>query len=51
MTAAADGASDTGRPERRLTVARVRERAEHAEVMFYEAARIYRLPRTNPAYQ
>jgi hypothetical protein len=32
-------------------VARVRERAEHAEVVFYESARIYRLPRTNPAYQ
>jgi hypothetical protein len=30
--------------ERRLTVAGVRVRETHAEVMFYETARIYRLP-------
>lgn len=41
---------DEGQRERRLTVARVRERADHAEVTFYESARFYRLPRTNPGY-
>lgn len=35
--------------ERRLTVARVRVRETHAEVMFFETARIYRLPHGDPA--
>ena len=35
--------------ERRLTVAGVRVRETHAEVMFYETARIYRLPHGDPA--
>ena len=39
-----------GQRERRLTVARVREGADHAEVTFYESARFYRLLRENPAY-
>jgi hypothetical protein len=39
-----------GLQERRLTVAQVREHAEHAEATFYESARFYRLPRANPAY-
>jgi hypothetical protein len=42
--------SDAGQKERLLTVAQVRLRTDHAEVMFYESARIYRLLRTNPAY-
>ena len=41
---------DEGRRERRVTVARVRERADYAEATFYESARFYRLPRANPGY-
>lgn len=52
MAEAVDGASDAGQRERRLTVARVRTHVDDdAEVMFYETARIYRLPRTNPEYE
>lgn len=36
-------------PERRLTVAGVRVRETHAEVNFFETARIYRLPHGDPA--
>ncbi len=32
------------------TVARVHEQPVHADVMFYESARIYRLSRTHPQY-
>ena len=32
--------------ERLLTVARVRMQSAHADVMFFETARIYRLPRS-----
>ncbi|MBI4998301.1 MAG: hypothetical protein HZC22_15695 [Rhodocyclales bacterium] len=42
--------SDAGRGERRLTVIHVRQYEGDAEVMFVESARIYRLPRRNPAY-
>jgi hypothetical protein len=42
--------SDAGQRERRMTVARVRENGDGAEVMFVESARIYRLARANPAY-
>jgi hypothetical protein len=41
---------DEGQQERRLTVAQVRERADHAEATFYESARFYRLVRANPTY-
>ena len=41
---------DVGQSERRLTVARVRVQADHAEVMFYETARIYRMPGSNPCF-
>jgi hypothetical protein len=41
---------DEEQQERRLTVAQVRERADHAEVTFYESARFYRLLRANPTY-
>ena len=43
-------AGDEGQRERRLTVAGVREGPGHAEVAFYESARIYRLPRSNAGY-
>lgn len=35
-----------------MTVAHVRQPsgADHVEVMFFESARIYRLPRANPAF-
>ncbi len=35
-----------------MTVARVREPpgADHVEVMFYESARFYRLPRAHPSF-
>ena len=36
--------------ERLLTVARVRMQPEHADVMFFETARIYRLPRALPGF-
>jgi len=36
--------------ERQLTVARVRMQPAHADVMFFETARIYRLPRTLPDF-
>jgi hypothetical protein len=36
--------------ERRMTVAVVQEKADHATVRFLESARIYQLPRTNPGY-
>ena len=42
--------SDEGQQERRLTVAQVRERADHTEATFYESARFYRLLRTNATY-
>jgi hypothetical protein len=51
MAETVDSASDDSQRERRLTVAHVRAHAEHAEVMFYETARIYRLLRTNPAHE
>lgn len=37
---------------REMTVAQIREQkgAEDVEVMFFESARIYRLPRDNPRY-
>jgi hypothetical protein len=42
--------SDEGQLERRMTAVHVRVRNDHAEVMFVESARIYRLTRDNPAY-
>lgn len=39
-----------GQNERRLTVAEVRVRPTHAEVMFFETARIFRLPNGDPAH-
>lgn len=44
MTRGAGSAGDPGRKERLLTVARVRQHPEHADVMFFEMARICRLP-------
>lgn len=32
------------------TVARVREHDVHAEVMFFESPRIFRLPKAHPSY-
>ena len=43
-------AADVGQRERRLTVAGVHERPDHATVKFLESARIYRMPRTNLDY-
>jgi hypothetical protein len=51
MSDDADTTGDTGERERLLTVAQVRPHPDHAAVMFFETARIYRLPRTNPAYE
>jgi len=51
MAKVVDTAGDVGQREQLLTVARVRVRPTHADVMFFETARIYRLPRTNPAYE
>ena len=51
MAMVVDTAGDAGQRERLLTVAQVRAHPEHADVMFFETARIYRLPRTNPAYE
>jgi hypothetical protein len=45
-----DRAGDAGAIERLLTVARVRTQPMHAEVTFFETARIYRLPADNPTY-
>ena len=42
--------ADVGQRERRLTVARVHEKPDHATVKFLESARIYRMLRTNPNY-
>jgi hypothetical protein len=46
-----DTAGNGGQGDQLLRVAQVRVRAEHADVMFYESARIYRFPRTNTAYE
>ena len=51
MATTIDPAGDAGRRERRLTVAQVRTHPEHADVMFHESARIYRLLRTNPQFE
>jgi hypothetical protein len=51
MAKAVDTAGDAGQRERLLTVAQVRAHSEHADVMFFETARIYRLGRTNPDYE
>jgi hypothetical protein len=50
MAKAVDTTSDAGRRERLLTVAQVRTHSNHADLMFFETARIYHLLRTNPAY-
>jgi hypothetical protein len=50
MVTSADTTSDVGQRERLLTVAQVRAHTNHADVMFFETARIYQLRRTNPAY-
>ncbi len=50
MAKAVHTASDAGQQERLLTVAQVRAHSDHADVMFFETARIYRLPCANPAY-
>jgi hypothetical protein len=42
--------ADAGQRGRRLTVARVHEKPDHATVKFFESARIYRMPRTNSDY-
>jgi hypothetical protein len=49
MANTADPPGAAGQPERRLTVAGVRVRETHVEVMFFETARIYRLPHGDPA--
>jgi hypothetical protein len=51
MGTTADSVGDAGQRERRLTVAAVRDHSEHADVMFHETARIYRLLRTNPQFE
>lgn len=43
--------SDEKQRERRLTVAQVRTTDKHAEILFYESTRIYRLLCANPAYE
>ena len=50
MTNDADATSPKKPAERLLTVARVRILSDHADVMFFESARIYRLLPTNPVY-
>lgn len=45
-----NSAADVGQRERRLTVAHVHEKPDHAIVKFLESARIYRMPRSNPDY-
>jgi hypothetical protein len=50
MTGFASG-SDEGKRERWITVIRLRTHKDHAEVMFVESARIYRLLRDNPVYE
>ena len=47
-----DQAKQGKRYYRAMTVAQIREQkgADHVEVVFLESARIYRLPRKNPAY-
>ena len=42
--------ADVGQRDRRLTVARVHEKPDHATVKFFESARIYRMSRTNADY-
>lgn len=51
MAKIVNSTGDAGEREQLLTVAQVRAHPEHADVMFFESARIYRLPRTNPAYE
>ena len=51
MAKTVDTAGNAGQQERLLTVAQVRAHPEHADVMFFETARIYRLRHTNPAYE
>jgi len=48
MTKGAGSPGDPGSRERLLTVARVRRHPDHAEVMFFEMARICRLPLGTP---
>jgi hypothetical protein len=43
--------SDAAQRERRMTVVHVQVHADHAEVMFGESARVYRLARNNPSYE
>ncbi len=50
MPTSSDRASDIGRRERRLTVARVHEKPDGAIVKFLESARIYRMSCANPDY-
>lgn len=50
MAQVADGGSDAGQRERRLTVARVRTLGDDATVTFHETARIYRMPGNNPGF-
>ncbi|HOW66326.1 MAG TPA: hypothetical protein P5186_13970 [Candidatus Paceibacterota bacterium] len=50
MASTIESSGDAGQRERQLTVARVRTTTDHAEVMFFESARIYRLPYADPAY-
>lgn len=35
---------------RNLTVARVRDRSDHAQVAFLESARFYKLPKSHPKF-
>lgn len=48
MNKPAEPSRGPGQPERRLTVSGVRVRETYAEVMFFETARIYRLPHGDP---
>jgi hypothetical protein len=41
---------DAGGAVRNLTVARVRDRPEHAQVAFLESARFYKLPKSHPKF-
>lgn len=48
MNKPAEPSRGPGQPERRLTVSGVRVRETHAEVTFFETARIFRLPHGDP---
>ena len=50
MTAHARSPGGPGQRERLLTVAQVRAQGDRADVLFFETARIYRLPKSHPDF-